>query len=34
MGADIDGDGLMYDRNDAGQNSGMSSGDNGGESNE
>ena len=32
MGADIDGDGLMYDRNDAGQNSGMSS--EGGESNE
>ena len=32
MGADIDGDGLVYDRNDAGQNSGMSS--EGGESNE
>jgi hypothetical protein len=32
MGADMNGDGLMYDRNDAGQNSGMSN--DGGQSNE
>jgi len=34
MGADTDGDGLVYDRNDQGQNSGVESNNEGGESNE
>lgn len=34
MGADTNGDGLMYDRNDAGQNSGMDNNNNGGADNE
>ena len=34
MGADTDGDGLVYDRNDSGQSSGVESTDNGGKENE
>lgn len=34
MGADTDGDGLVYDRNIEGQSSGLESSDNGGEENE
>ena len=33
-GTDTDGDGVIYDRNDAGQNSGVESTDNGGTENE
>ena len=34
MGADTDGDGLVYDRNVAGESSGLESSDNGGNENE
>ena len=34
MGADVNGDGLVYDRNEAGENSGIESSDNGGKENE
>ena len=34
MGADVNGDGVVYDRNEAGEHSGVESSDNGGKENE
>ena len=34
MGADVNGDGVVYDRNEAGEHSGIESNDNGGTENE